>query len=145
MVALLLTVASGGGADPGSDEISSSCRGGAGGGGFGVTVRRGGEIVRWHVPTFFSEPEEVPMRSNAEMSRDLFEELSEIGFAGIEYEKKGDMTCTLSLRSRAGMHAVSWPMGDPNAPTRLRDIARRIRHLVDIPANTSVRPDPSAE
>lgn len=124
------------------DSITSGCRGGAGGGGFGVTVARDGEITRWHAPAFFSEPDEYPMRPDPALAARLFAELEAIGFAKTAYAKTGDMTCSLSLRAGDDVHEVSWPMGDPDAPAAVLEIARRIRELVDDPEITG---EPQAE
>ncbi len=121
-------------------EVTSDCRGGPGGGSFGVTLRGDGEIFRWHAASRHEEPEEIPMRSNPDLTRELIAELGEIGFEQIDYRKTGDTTCSLSSRSGETPHRVSWPIGDLEAPEKIRELAKRIRGLVDDPSRAEPLP-----
>lgn len=112
------------------DALDSRCEGGPGGGGFGVTVRRSGDIVRWHTPSFHEEPEEFPIGTDAKLAAELFAEADEIGFASIVYSEKGNMTCALRADAAGTMHEVSWPIGSRDAPGRVVSLADRIRALV---------------
>jgi len=117
-------------------EVTAGCAGGPAGGSYGVTLRSGGEIVRWHKASRHEEPEEVEMRSNPVLTDELIGRLDAIGFEQIEYSKSGDMTCSLSSRSDEREHRVSWPLGDTVVPAGVRELAERIRGLVDDPANS---------
>ncbi len=116
--------------------VTAGCAGGISGGSFGVTLQRGGEIVRWHTASRHEEPEEVPMRSNPELTDKLLGELDAIGFEKIDYQQMGDMTCSLSSGDGDTSHRVSWPIGDLEAPARVTELAKRIRALVDDPGNS---------
>jgi len=113
-------------------SVTAGCVGGISGGSFGVTIRRGGEIVRWHTSSRHEEPEEFPLESNLESTAALFGELDAIGFEQIDYQEKGDMTCSLSSGGGSNAtHRVSWPIGDSEAPAKVTALARRIRALLD--------------
>ena len=118
-------------ADGPTAELTAGCSGGISGGSFGVTLRRGGEIVRWHMPSRHQEPEEFPMRSNPALTEQLLGEFDAIGFEQIDYQKKGDTTCSLSSGDGDTVHRVSWPIGDSEAPAKVTALARRIRALLD--------------
>jgi hypothetical protein len=121
--------------DPAS-FVTAGCAGGISGGSFGVTLRRGGEIVRWHTASRHEDPEEFPMRSNSELTDEMLGELDAIGFEKIDYQKKGDMTCSLSSGNGDATHLVSWPIGDSEAPAKVASLAKRIRALIDDPGNS---------
>lgn len=121
-------------------EVSASCSTDVGGGRFGVTLRRGGEIVRWHASARYEDPEEFPMRSNPALTDPLLDEVDAMGFEQIEYQKTGDLTCSLVSGVGDSAHRVSWPLGDRNAPARVRQLASRIRALLDDSANLELQP-----
>ena len=121
-------------AGPSFDEVTSSCQGGFTGGAYGVTVHRDGRIVRWHTPSFRQDPEEVPMQADPKLATELLEEIDRIGFAAIEHDEKGNMTCTLTARKGEESHTVSWPHGR-NAVPAVREIAVRIQSLIAEPSD----------
>lgn len=120
--------------------VTAGCAGGISGGSFGVTMRRGGEIVRWHASSRHREPEEFPLQSNFELTEKLFDELDAIGVEQIDYQQTGDMTCSLSTGESDATHRVSWPIGDSEAPAKVTALAKKIRALLDDPASSEPVP-----
>jgi hypothetical protein len=121
-------------------HVTAGCAGGISGGSFGVTMRRGGEIVRWHTSSRHEEPEEFSLRSNVELTEAVFGELDAIGFEQIDYQQTGDMTCSLSSGDSDATHRVTWPIGDSEAPAKVTALAKRIRELLDDAANAGTVP-----
>lgn len=120
--------------------VKAGCAGGISGWSFGVTMRQGGEIVRWHTSSRHQEPEEFPLRSSVELTAAVFSELDAIGFGQIEYQETGDMTCSLSSSDSNATHRVTWPIGDSEAPPKVTALARRIRELIDDAAISATVP-----
>lgn len=121
-------------------EVTASCEADVGGGRFGVTLRRGGEIVRWHAAARFDDPEEFPLQPNPALTDALIGEVDAMAFGEIEYRKTGESTCSLISVVGDTAHQVSWPLGDPAAPEKVRELASRIRALLEEPADSKLEP-----
>ena len=135
---VLLTVALFGGfsltasAEANEESLSYGCSGGFTGGGGGVVVQRDGEIHRWSPPTYRHPVEQAFIRFDRAAARDVFAEVERINFTSIRYSKPGNMTCHVTLRRGASTHAVAWPTGDPDAPSRVVALASRIEKLAKV-------------
>ena len=78
----------------------------------------------------------MPIGSDPISTRAFIDELDALGFARLQYANSGEMTCSLAARSGEGWHRMTWPPDDPDAPAGIRDLARRIRALVDAPTDS---------
>lgn len=93
-------------------DIIASCGGGFTGGTTGVTITAEDRIVRWDTAAAGAQRRETDLGARPAFAAEIRRRLEAIQFAGVSYDRTGNMTCTL----RAGDHSVSWPQGDASAP-----------------------------
>ncbi len=65
---------------------------------------------------------ERDLGADASFAANIRRQLGMIHFADVSYQEAGNMTCSLS----AGDHVVSWPQGDPHAPSSVVEIHQRV-------------------
>jgi hypothetical protein len=100
-------------ADPfAASTISAACGGGVAGGGSGVTLTPDHHLISWDKSSATSPRIEIDAGADDVFSTDVRRQLNAVGFAGIDFNQPGNMTCSLTVDD----HAVAWPQGDAHAP-----------------------------
>ena len=106
--------------------IRSGCSGGFTGGGSGYEIHRDGSISSWRMDTWKSAPETTLIRTDKSAADRLFTLFDQAGFARIEHNEPGNMTCFLTLESAGKSHTVSWSHKPPQQVQELSDAVTTI-------------------
>lgn len=99
-------------------EITASCGGGVTGGSEGITITPDDHVLSWEKATAGAQRTQDDLGAGPAFAADVRRQLDMIGFANIQYDETGNMTCSLIV----GDHRVSWSQGDANAPVRAVDV-----------------------
>ena len=118
----------------GESVLEYGCRGGVTGGGDGVVVRSDGRISRWTMERPGAPRQETTVADDPDGATRLFALLKELNFEAIDFQHpKGNMSCSLSLETRAKVHAVSWGERGFQEPPEIHQIVDEVHRLAPMP------------
>lgn len=109
------------------DKIESGCHGGFSGGGGGTSIHRDGKIYSWSLNNASGARNETLLKESKADFDLLMQQLDNIGFRNIDFDKPSNMTCFIRLyRQNQRIHSVVWPWGSNAVPKSVADIYEQI-------------------
>ncbi len=105
--------------------IDTGCTGGVTGGGNGVALAATGHFVAWTQPTAGAPRDQTDLGVDKALVVELIAALEGINFSTIEFDVRGNMTCSLTF----GGHTVAWPTGNAEIPGAVVELHERLMEI----------------
>ena len=102
--------------------LDTGCNGGFTGGGNGVSLAANGHFIAWTQPTAGAPRDQTDLGIDKAIAVALTAALEDISFSNIEFDERGNMTCSLTFRD----HTVTWPIGNVEVPAAVVEIHERL-------------------
>jgi len=110
-----------------TDSINYGCSGGFTGGGDGIKVLSDGSIIKWTLTA--GQLKETVVKIDLTLSKAVFTRLKDIQFTKIDYQKFGNMTCSLTLKEDGISHVVSWVDNKDNTIKKLIEYSNWLQNI----------------